>query len=72
MARAMSGARRWSALRVNTVLQTLEALRVNTVLQTLYLSSNGLDDVGGKAVGGEVLHVTTGLQALDSLLARVN
>jgi hypothetical protein len=59
MARAMSGARRWSALRVNTVLQTL------------YLSSNGLDDVGGKAVG-EVLHVTTGLQALDSLLARVN
>ncbi len=71
MARAMSGARPWSALRVNTVLQTLEALRVNTVLQTLYLSSNGLDDVGGKAVG-EVLHVNTGLQALDSLLARVN
>jgi hypothetical protein len=59
MARAMSGARRWSALHVNTVLQTL------------YLSSNGLDDVGGKAVG-EVLHVNTGLQALDSLLARVN
>ena len=56
MARAMSGARRWSALRVNTVLQTL------------YLSSNGLDDVGGKAVG-EVLHVTTGLQALDSSCA---
>jgi hypothetical protein len=41
-----------------------EALRVNTVLQTLDLSWNGLGEVGCEAVG-EALRVNTVLQTLN-------
>ena len=43
-----------------------EALRVNTVLQTLDLSSNDLGKVGGKAVR-EALSVNSVLQSLDMI-----